>query len=736
MSLRRSARLQRRRAAEPLPEAEQDSAPPIADADEAAPQLRSIAQALYHMTDSTPELHRHATNFIQTVVKHPRELRHIVCILDLLSMFYRRWGYAEPVPEEDFWWWRRTAPQLMGLEASASASAAVTTTNSTASSGQHNVGSYYSSDILECAAQVRTQQGVRGLLPQYTAATMAVLSRGTDGVPTDEAGVDAAWHVVKHMFGMALAHVERVSPGTVAQTLFHLSSVMQHIRCEEGAWPPPEGNIAGGQEYSQPLSEVQTMLEEYSLEFVDRAQAARDLQVPLGLLCLGMMAEERAEQLIRWAQQFRTAAKARIAEATAVVAVEEAASVTQQQPPGATPTNDRPEVSSTKTAAAPRVSQRARGRGRRRRTSLTPAAWQDLADHLLRLVVMSEDGHTPIIRLWGRDLVSAAAVSQSWRAALHWETFSECPAWSGVLPRALTWRLLVTVPRHLLELNSGSVTWAHDSLDGAGEDEAAIYRDMGVDRAMHDELLCDNQVALFALTTACPNLSSLFLSGRVHPTTMLSLSRFGNLRSMTMNYVRCQWTGVFRTATAGWSKLQRINFGRNFVDDEALQSLATHCPELRFLLADRCGSAVSDEGVVELAKGCRALWHLELPKADLTDRSMRALAEHCKELRWLDLNGCRHVSDEGLRAFQLPSSSHQSVLGGDAKKSRAAAASKACDTLSTVSAPCPHMQSLDLSCTRVTANGVHEFQRLMGDAGIQHEIEVEFETILSSDDDY
>ena len=96
--------------------------------------------------------------------------------------------------------------QLMGLEASASASAAATTTNSTASSGQHNVGAYYRSDILECAAQVRTQQGVRGLLPQYTAATMAVLSRGTDGVPTDEAGVDAAWHVVKHMFGMALAH--------------------------------------------------------------------------------------------------------------------------------------------------------------------------------------------------------------------------------------------------------------------------------------------------------------------------------------------------------------------------------------------------------------------------------------------------------------------------------------------------------------------------------------------------
>ena len=201
---------------------------------------------------------------------------------------------------------------------------------------------------------------------------------------------------------------------------------------------------------------------------------------------------------------------------------------------------------------------------------------------------------------------------------------------------------------------------------------------------------------------------------------------------------------LLQVASSGWTKLRSVNFGRYFVDDEILQSLGMHCPSLHTVIADRCGGAVTDEGIVSLARGCRRLFHVDLSRAHIGDAGMHAFAEFCPELRWLELNECRGITDEGLAAFK--GRAGPPVDGTDdnhaAKKTtktkqqqqkKQAKNSKGKETPA-VHVPCPELRSMSLMYTGVTEEGVEDFKRWAKDqANIEDEIEIEFETVDGDD---
>ncbi len=371
------------------------------------------------------------------------------------------------------------------------------------------------------------------------------------------------------------------------------------------------------------------------------------------------------------------------------------------------------------------------------------AAWSDLERSLLQEVVLfkkpadtasnNEGGEVICCRLVGKDLVSAAAVNQAWRAALHWTTFPECQAWRNVLPHVFTWRLLASTPRSLLEIHDGGMFFDQSVREDAEDDERAIYEEMGVDIEQVFDAETDNQVALTTLSRLCPNISQLNLNGAVHPWTMRCLSRFRGLRALDLNYVKCPWEGAFHVASMGWAKLQSVNFGRYFLDDEVLQSLGMHCPDLRYIVADRCGHAVTDEGIVSLARGCRQLFQVDLSRAQIGDISMRAFAEHCPELRVLELNECRQISDMGLAAFK---GCRDPAVEMDEKMAASETVVVATDIhddrteIGKVAAPCPELRSMSLMYTGVTEDAVEDFQTWAKDqSNIQHEIAIDFETV-------
>ncbi|KAL6051332.1 hypothetical protein QOT17_019267 [Balamuthia mandrillaris] len=85
-------------------------------------------------------------------------------------------------------------------------------------------------------------------------------------------------------------------------------------------------------------------------------------------------------------------------------------------------------------------------------------------------------------------------------------------------------------------------------------------------------------------------------------------------------------------------------------NDKDSQSLKRSHPILSSLLASYC-SNLDDESIVSMALGCgNALRKLHLAHCHrLTDKSVAYLAVHCPSLVELDLSGCFHISEDGIR---------------------------------------------------------------------------------------
>ena len=83
------------------------------------------------------------------------------------------------------------------------------------------------------------------------------------------------------------------------------------------------------------------------------------------------------------------------------------------------------------------------------------------------------------------------------------------------------------------------------------------------------------------------------------------------------------------------------------ISDAALLQLSKYCHALQILhLA--CCFRITSEGITALAKGCSELEELDLSGLDIGDIALRQLAEKCRKLKKLTLNGCNHISDEGI----------------------------------------------------------------------------------------
>ncbi|CAI9110188.1 OLC1v1010167C1 [Oldenlandia corymbosa var. corymbosa] len=59
-------------------------------------------------------------------------------------------------------------------------------------------------------------------------------------------------------------------------------------------------------------------------------------------------------------------------------------------------------------------------------------------------------------------------------------------------------------------------------------------------------------------------------------------------------------------------------------------------------------TGITDRGVVQLVSGATSLQHLNIGGTFITDISLFAVAESCRDLKTIVLWGCRHVTEEGL----------------------------------------------------------------------------------------
>ncbi len=86
-----------------------------------------------------------------------------------------------------------------------------------------------------------------------------------------------------------------------------------------------------------------------------------------------------------------------------------------------------------------------------------------------------------------------------------------------------------------------------------------------------------------------------------------------------------------------------------WVDSLALRSLADHCSDLRSLDVTACRQ-LKDDAVCYLAGKCPALRSLSVAvNANITDTAVEEVAKKCRELERLDLTGCLRVRNEAIR---------------------------------------------------------------------------------------
>ena len=73
-----------------------------------------------------------------------------------------------------------------------------------------------------------------------------------------------------------------------------------------------------------------------------------------------------------------------------------------------------------------------------------------------------------------------------------------------------------------------------------------------------------------------------------------------------------------------------------------LRALAENCNAITTIDLDSCYD-VDDNGLLALAVNCNGITNINLNLEDcglITNKSLRALAEYCKDIDWIDLNGC------------------------------------------------------------------------------------------------
>jgi F-box/leucine-rich repeat protein 2/20 len=90
------------------------------------------------------------------------------------------------------------------------------------------------------------------------------------------------------------------------------------------------------------------------------------------------------------------------------------------------------------------------------------------------------------------------------------------------------------------------------------------------------------------------------------------------------------------------------------INDLSLRVIAAGCWGLKTMNLAGCNS-VSDAGVAELAACCKQLKRMNLSRCErlgeFGDTALIALGKYCQDLEELDLFGCKHVKDAGLKAI-------------------------------------------------------------------------------------
>ncbi|RKP23218.1 hypothetical protein SYNPS1DRAFT_18958 [Syncephalis pseudoplumigaleata] len=98
-------------------------------------------------------------------------------------------------------------------------------------------------------------------------------------------------------------------------------------------------------------------------------------------------------------------------------------------------------------------------------------------------------------------------------------------------------------------------------------------------------------------------------------------------------------------------RLQQLDICWTPIRDAALSPILYRCgANLRELSLSNCN--ITDVSVLAIAEWCRQIRKLDLSGTEVGDPGLLAVANACQELQWLSLSGCEMITDEAVVALR------------------------------------------------------------------------------------
>ncbi len=148
--------------------------------------------------------------------------------------------------------------------------------------------------------------------------------------------------------------------------------------------------------------------------------------------------------------------------------------------------------------------------------------------------------------------------------------------------------------------------------------------------------------SIAAVGAHCPELVVLIASGHeIDDNGFRSVARgCPNLEELYLTCAPGVPSAAFAELGVRCPKLRVLGVSMTQIDDAAIRRVAEGCPDLCFLNVEGC-KGVSDSSICEVVTRCRELTRLEIGETRVTSVSMQAIAQHARSLKVLNLGTTR-----------------------------------------------------------------------------------------------
>ena len=161
------------------------------------------------------------------------------------------------------------------------------------------------------------------------------------------------------------------------------------------------------------------------------------------------------------------------------------------------------------------------------------------------------------------------------------------------------------------------------------------------------------------LNKNCRSLTCLNLSQckKVQSFAVTELFYHGCMQSLDLSFIDAVCDDAFfriplaSDIGADPSPLEQLSMRRAMITDATLRRMSFF-KVLKEIHLEWC-AWISDDGVGEMARDCPLLHFIDLKSCPITDLALGRIAEHCRNLRRLDISWCQNITDSGVRRLVL-----------------------------------------------------------------------------------